>query len=656
MDLNKAVWFNFGVGKDTSPSATHSDLPNLVYHPDEVWLRYSLNDQEPWKKVRLRKYPTIDGMPSAFSPEGQPYPTLPDSTQPLQRMYPLDDAPLPIPYRKQRDLYELRRFVPPQYHSFYPPPATAQTPAEKQSEVQNDTEYDEEVDDDDLFLAPTVPIEVPLLTVQNQAASVSAQMALAQPVHSANTFQNPAHLMSSQAQAYQAFSHQQQLSAQAHHQQQQQQAAQHRAMASQGYGHFNPNGPMGPPAMPPPFYYPPKQSQPSPPPLPQPMQMQPANLFTQQPPQQPPMMQPPQPQPPQLAPPLTLQSLGVVAANFTNQIGLAPPPPTTAMQPQVQQLQQPQQPPPALPFAPQAPSLSLPVPPLGGGGVGSISVFVNGIGHMDLHTLQTLSRMQMFGANGGANMGTAQQTNSQPPPMQPPSFNPSLGQMSSLQLQQQQMQQAHYQQQQQQQQLEQLQRQIQQQQQTMAQQQMQYQQQQMQNQQAQQHLQHQLQAPRPSSMLSAFSASTPSHDSSTDHMDDPIAHHHSGVGVGGVGSALGGNLHLSHNAPASYNPMQLSQHDPFNAANAVSHAAATGASGRGGYSNYMSSPPAPKLQSPPLHSLPLSSHSHGAPSSFSLHSPMHHAPDPRHLHSPPLTPTLQPEAGMLNMEHNDEPY
>ena len=43
----KAVWMNFGQGRDITGEVTK--------HPDEVWLRYSYSEDEPWSKVSLHK-------------------------------------------------------------------------------------------------------------------------------------------------------------------------------------------------------------------------------------------------------------------------------------------------------------------------------------------------------------------------------------------------------------------------------------------------------------------------------------------------------------------------------------------------------------------------------------------------------------------------
>ena len=87
-------WINFGWGAETKEGETQ-----LVHHPDEVWLRYSLSTSEPWKKVKYRK-------------KNAPAAELPD------QLY--FDEPLPLKKAKVKDLQATAtRFLPPHCRPFY---------------------------------------------------------------------------------------------------------------------------------------------------------------------------------------------------------------------------------------------------------------------------------------------------------------------------------------------------------------------------------------------------------------------------------------------------------------------------------------------------------------------------------------------------------
>jgi hypothetical protein len=431
VDLAKAVWFNFGVGKETSPatttstssssadaaaptagggprsspttaaaaggsgSSTSTTLPTLVYHPDEVWVRYTLNDEEPWKKVRLRKYPSPlmhddDGSSAEFddgsggvgvvggadvSAMSGPLPLLPEPIQPLQRLYSLDDTPLPIPWRKARDLYELRRFIPAPYHGFYPPPPPPPPPASGSDELSlaalvgngangngggvpavingNETEYEEECEEDDLFLVPSQPVEVPLVRVESyqhrhqHAAGNNSSAPPRQQQHQAGSAANAATMARTAARSTNV------------------------PMAA-----IQPQQSFAVPGQP-------THMQPFAFKLPQQQQQAQQQQFPSDVPQ--PNLQqqylPPQGHvvPPSLFGGLNLQSLGAVAANMTSQLSMTPLPPSSSTSNPLLN---------GLPTQPAA-------------GVGSVSVYVDGVGHMDLHTLQTLSRLQMLSSSNG---------------------------------------------------------------------------------------------------------------------------------------------------------------------------------------------------------------------------------------------------------------
>jgi hypothetical protein len=123
VDLTKCVWFNFGVGKDNTLAVDpltgqtiNSNQGNLVYHPNEIWVKYSLLDKEPWKKVRITNYEQhLHSNPNA--------PIVNNDNNILQPLYKeLQGRNLGISYKKAKDLFEARNFILPQYHAYYPPP------------------------------------------------------------------------------------------------------------------------------------------------------------------------------------------------------------------------------------------------------------------------------------------------------------------------------------------------------------------------------------------------------------------------------------------------------------------------------------------------------------------------------------------------------
>lgn len=46
-------WLNFGWGEEVNPVTLGK--VTLVHHPDEVWMRCTYSDEEPWKKVPILK-------------------------------------------------------------------------------------------------------------------------------------------------------------------------------------------------------------------------------------------------------------------------------------------------------------------------------------------------------------------------------------------------------------------------------------------------------------------------------------------------------------------------------------------------------------------------------------------------------------------------
>ena len=87
-------WLNFGWGEEVEEGTGRI---TMVHHPDELWMRYSYSDQEPWKKVKFLK-----DRPSAV---------------PLQRMY---TSPLRLNPAKIQDLKKMARdHLPAPARAFY---------------------------------------------------------------------------------------------------------------------------------------------------------------------------------------------------------------------------------------------------------------------------------------------------------------------------------------------------------------------------------------------------------------------------------------------------------------------------------------------------------------------------------------------------------
>ena len=91
--ISKAVWMNFGQGEDISGE--------LKKHPNEVWLRYSYNTDEPWSKVSLLK--GRKKLP-------------PSRVVPLPEKYPNGHA---VKSKKLEDLERMIPFLPPESRQFY---------------------------------------------------------------------------------------------------------------------------------------------------------------------------------------------------------------------------------------------------------------------------------------------------------------------------------------------------------------------------------------------------------------------------------------------------------------------------------------------------------------------------------------------------------
>ena len=87
-------WLNFGWGEEVHPV---TKKVTLVHHPNEVWMRCTYSDGEPWKKVRILK-----DRPGNVA---------------LERLYP---NPLIPAAAKVRDLKKMARdYIPSPQRNFY---------------------------------------------------------------------------------------------------------------------------------------------------------------------------------------------------------------------------------------------------------------------------------------------------------------------------------------------------------------------------------------------------------------------------------------------------------------------------------------------------------------------------------------------------------
>ena len=48
-------WLNYGWGEITDP---RTGQKQMKHHPDKVWFRYSISQEEPWKRVKLTTHDT----------------------------------------------------------------------------------------------------------------------------------------------------------------------------------------------------------------------------------------------------------------------------------------------------------------------------------------------------------------------------------------------------------------------------------------------------------------------------------------------------------------------------------------------------------------------------------------------------------------------
>ena len=136
VDLTKAVWFNFGIGKDTF---TPPNAPP-TYHPDEVWVRFSFSEYIPWRKIRIIKHVN----------ERRPQPNL----TPLYD----EEQTLPMSQRKLRDLMRLRKYIPSEHHDEYPGGGDGGDSGEvTMSSADSETDVDDDLSEADRFRRANVP-------------------------------------------------------------------------------------------------------------------------------------------------------------------------------------------------------------------------------------------------------------------------------------------------------------------------------------------------------------------------------------------------------------------------------------------------------------------------------------------------------------------
>ena len=57
-------WLNYGWGEITDP---RTGQKQMKHHPDEVWFRYSISQEEPWKRVKLTTHDTRQDYPPTLS-------------------------------------------------------------------------------------------------------------------------------------------------------------------------------------------------------------------------------------------------------------------------------------------------------------------------------------------------------------------------------------------------------------------------------------------------------------------------------------------------------------------------------------------------------------------------------------------------------------
>mmetsp|Transcript_32055 Transcript_32055/g.62694 ORF Transcript_32055/g.62694 Transcript_32055/m.62694 type:complete len:330 (+) Transcript_32055:879-1868(+) len=158
VEIHKAVWFNFGIGEDTSAERRPNGTYPLRAHPDEVWIRFSLDPLEPWTRIRSWLKPTAEPSTPVTPPQsqesqerdaahnlaqfshGQPPINVP---KPLSLLY---TSAVKVSLKKARDLAELAKYVPEDVQPFYKSIAHL-PPTSELEEVVTDTEPTVDSDD-----------------------------------------------------------------------------------------------------------------------------------------------------------------------------------------------------------------------------------------------------------------------------------------------------------------------------------------------------------------------------------------------------------------------------------------------------------------------------------------------------------------------------
>jgi hypothetical protein len=108
--LQGSCWRNYGVGEDP-------ETGELVWHPGEVWLRYTFDEKEPWTKLDLRR--------QAKKAHLYKTPTTKSSALTIPAITPITSFPLytegllPLPAAKVKDLQSLCKHLLPADQGYY---------------------------------------------------------------------------------------------------------------------------------------------------------------------------------------------------------------------------------------------------------------------------------------------------------------------------------------------------------------------------------------------------------------------------------------------------------------------------------------------------------------------------------------------------------
>ena len=91
--LRDIRWMNFGWGEEKGDNEAMA----MKHHPEEVWVRFGFQKDEPWKKIRIAR----PGARQTAAPS---------------RLY---TEPIPLKSGKVKDLEKLAKFVPEPQRQFY---------------------------------------------------------------------------------------------------------------------------------------------------------------------------------------------------------------------------------------------------------------------------------------------------------------------------------------------------------------------------------------------------------------------------------------------------------------------------------------------------------------------------------------------------------